>query len=236
VVATRRLKDRPRPTDIRRVAGRTTSLLRGRLRDQRGFTLVELTISLSLGLVVMFGVMAVLVASLHAQSTSSNRGQTVEDIQTGVAQMTKDMREATAATSASSTALSLTMPDGRSIVYNCAVTDTSSSGTKKCTRAVNGGTAQELVRRVSNTDVFGLKCLDANGNLVTCAAGTSHLIVQLLVRAEPQCAGQGNAKAVCPRYVSTDTGYPCPWTNPTVSPCPKRIVAVRDDVELRNVS
>jgi Tfp pilus assembly protein PilW len=215
------------------VAPASPARLRTLVVSERGFTLIELLVYILCAVVVFGAITTALISSIHAQSTSSNRGQTLEEVDTALATMTKDIREASAVTSANTRALSLTMPDARTIVYDCTVADT--RGTR-CQRSVNAGQGRAVLHSVANTDVFGVRCRDVNGNIQACGVGATPSVVQVLLRSELACGGQGNAATTCPRFSAGDASYPCPWANSLVSPCPRRTVSVRDDVRLRNAS
>ena len=65
-----------------------------RLGQETGFTLVEVTVAMTVGLVLAAALMAFLVSSIHAGNGIASRTFSVTRAETGFAQLTRDLREA----------------------------------------------------------------------------------------------------------------------------------------------
>ena len=135
--------------------------------DERGFTLVELLVAMSMMVVITGATVALFISTLKDQSRVTDSADQVGQARAALRLMVDDIRQAssgsgtaselkvktyihatscTTAASASATAISC------EVIYKCVVD--SPKTTYKCTRAVGTGTAVKIVSGLSNGSVF----------------------------------------------------------------------------------
>jgi prepilin-type N-terminal cleavage/methylation domain-containing protein len=125
----------------------------GALRgDERGFTLIELLIAIAAGSIVLTGAILFLVVSFRQQNTISSRSIASDQAETGLQQLTRDLREAMTNVSVSNsgvtTSVSFQIPTpnnvsvGQTVTWTCPNTSATSVGT--CTRNLAGTTKTEI--------------------------------------------------------------------------------------------
>ena len=117
---------------------------------EHGFSLIELTITVSLLVVVLAMFAEALASSQRSQSFAQDRSETLDALQTTMARVTKDTRQATAidATSSASRLDMHTFYKGAAATVSYVITATT------LTRSVNGGAAVLLVTRLASPSLF----------------------------------------------------------------------------------
>lgn len=117
---------------------------------EHGFSLIELTITVSLLVVVLAMFAEALVSSQRSQSFAQDRSETLDSLQTTMARVTKDTRQATSidATSSASQLDMHTYYNGAAATVSYVITTTT------LTRSVNGGAAIILVQRLASPSLF----------------------------------------------------------------------------------
>lgn len=138
-----------------------------RLRDQRGFTLVELLSSIATMLIVLFAALAMFEFAQRSQPEVSARNDALQTAQVEIERMVRDLRQAYGVVSASPTALTVLTYDNKTTCASatlgpsreCRVTYTCSAGT--CTRTAaessgsSPGTPRTIISGLSSDSVFG---------------------------------------------------------------------------------
>jgi prepilin-type N-terminal cleavage/methylation domain-containing protein len=77
-----------------------------RVADERGFTLVELIVTMAIMVIVVASLSSVLVSATHSQVDANNRFQAQEQARTGLAYLTRELHCASSVTQTSGTSLS----------------------------------------------------------------------------------------------------------------------------------
>ena len=152
---------------------RTPSRFRRTSAAEHGFTLIELTITVALLVLVMGTFFEALSSSQRSEAFITDRTQTLDTLQTTMARITKDTRQATAINSSSS-ASSLDMQT----YYNGAaahVVYTISGST--LSRTVNSGGAVILMTNLASPSIFEYE-----------PSITSATVVDILLQATPKQA------------------------------------------------
>jgi prepilin-type N-terminal cleavage/methylation domain-containing protein len=130
---------------------------------EHGFTLIELTITVSL-LAIVLGVFAdALVSSQRSESFTEDRSQTLDALQTTMARVTKDTRQATSIDSPSSPSLLAMHTD----VNGVATTVSYQISGTVLTRSVGGGAAIVLVPNLASPSLFTYEPSSTNAQVVT---------------------------------------------------------------------
>jgi type II secretory pathway pseudopilin PulG len=150
---------------------RTPSRFRRTSAAEHGFTLIELTIAVALLMVVLGMFFEALGSSQRSEAFISDRTQALDALQTTMARITKDTRQATQinSTSSSSQLDMQTYFDGSpaNIVYTI-------SGTT-LTRSVNSGGAIVLIDNLASPSIFSYE-----------PSSTSATVVDILLQATPK--------------------------------------------------
>jgi prepilin-type N-terminal cleavage/methylation domain-containing protein len=137
--------------------------------DERGYTLIELLIVMTLGVIVVAGPLVFIVLSLRQQNVSSSRSVAATQEQTGLERLTRDLRQLVPGTTstftwtstAASATFTLPVPGTQaatteSVTWSCAF-----GATGTCTRQVGTGTA---VKEISNVESVSFAPVDASGS------------------------------------------------------------------------
>ena len=115
-----------------------------RLRDERGFTLVELATSMAILLVVLSGITAAFVAGSRAQSDTEQRFDAQTQLRLGLDRLRREAHSACSASTGSASSVTLLMP---SDCTSTAVTwCTQGSGSRFGLYRVDGATCSGGVR------------------------------------------------------------------------------------------
>jgi prepilin-type N-terminal cleavage/methylation domain-containing protein len=77
------------------VWSRRRQLLQRRSGSSAGFTLVELLVSISIGLIVFVAALNLIVVGLHKQNDVANRIDSLQQARAGAGRLTRDLRQAT---------------------------------------------------------------------------------------------------------------------------------------------
>ena len=141
---------------------RTSSRFRRTSAAEHGFTLIELTIAIALLMIVLGMFFEALGSSQRSEAFIADRTQALDALQTTMAHITKDTRQATRINSSSS-ASSLNMQtyyDGvaANVVYTI-------SG-PTLTRSVNGGAAIILMTNLASPSIFTYEPSSASATVV----------------------------------------------------------------------
>ena len=150
---------------------RTRSRCRRTNAAERGFTLVELTITVTLLVVIITMFAEALTSSQRTDSFAEDRSQTLDALQTTMDRVTKDTRQATSI-DASSTASRLDMQtyvkgSVATVIYQI-------SGTV-LTRSINGGAAIILITNLASPSLFTYE-----------PSSTSAQVITILLQATPK--------------------------------------------------
>jgi prepilin-type N-terminal cleavage/methylation domain-containing protein len=129
---------------------RTRSRCRRTSAAEHGFSLIELTITVSLLALVMATFAGALVSSQRSESFAEDRSQTLDDLQTTMARITKDTRQATSIDAASTASLL----DIHTYVDGVAATVAYQINGRILTRSVNGGAGIVLVTNLASPSLF----------------------------------------------------------------------------------
>ena len=120
--------------------------------DERGFTLVELLVGMLVLVIVMLATLQVLDDSTRISTRDNDRAQAIQEAQTGLDRMVRELRHATTVTTAGTTAITATIQrrgvTTASVTFNCANV---AAGVRRCTRQVGAGTPEILIDRVRDT-------------------------------------------------------------------------------------
>jgi type IV pilus assembly protein PilW len=204
---------------------------RDRTREERGLTIVELLVAIVIGLVVAGGLMAWLITSIKQQNVVSSRSFAARQAQTGLEQLTRDLREAMSQDTAgntynvtvsnpttSTTAIGFDIPGTNDaatpITWTCPSSGATSAG--YCTRAIGGTTRSEIGGVKSAT----FSPLSSSGTALTLTAtNPSYIGISLSV----QVTSQLDSTQVGGAYAPTHT--PAGASN---------LIVVQGGVDLRN--
>jgi prepilin-type N-terminal cleavage/methylation domain-containing protein len=113
------------------------------LSGEAGFTLVELLVTIVVGLIVFTAAMNLVVVGAHKQRDVADRANQLDRARVAVDALVRDLRHASSVTVSNTQTVSFTPPGGTSITFAC------TSATQTCARA--GST---ILTGVTNTDVF----------------------------------------------------------------------------------
>jgi Tfp pilus assembly protein PilW len=135
-------------------------------RSERGLTLIELLLTMTMLAGVMTAIAQIFIHTGPVAGRDQSRALGIMDTQTGLATMTRDLRQAQTINSATSTAVDFNATIGgvtQRILYSCSVTQTGTTY-KQCVRASSTTLtaapsltgAQPIITRLSNgaTAVF----------------------------------------------------------------------------------
>jgi prepilin-type N-terminal cleavage/methylation domain-containing protein len=160
-----------------------------RLQAQAGYTLIELIIAMMLALVVVGGPLTFIVVSINQQNAVSSRSFAATQAETGLEQLTRDLRQIVPGTassftwsggSASTASASFTLPTpGTQGASTESVSWTCTAGAA-CTRKINNGPAQQVIAGVTSASFAPL---DGNGGAMSSPA-TSPAFVGVAIRVQ----------------------------------------------------
>jgi type II secretory pathway pseudopilin PulG len=122
------------------------------LRSQAGFSLLELTMAATLLGVVVIAILAVADTSQKLAPKDQERAHAIRETQTGLHQMTRELRQAHAIVSTSPTAMTVrVLVNGveQEVTYRCDQPHPTNSAWKRCLRGT-----RLVVDRVLNNPVF----------------------------------------------------------------------------------
>jgi prepilin-type N-terminal cleavage/methylation domain-containing protein len=155
--------------------------MRGRAREQRGFTLIEMLIAASMALIVLTATLAVLLDGTTDSTSAITRAQSIQTAEAGIRQMDQELDQAYAVESPTST--SNTGCPATSGVQGCSIADvlvrltsTGQSGTDfelryDCTVASTTITADRACWRylcsASASTATGSSCTATSGTLLS---------------------------------------------------------------------
>jgi len=150
-----------------------------RARDERGFTLVELLVTMVVLLIVIASLASVLVAATRTQVDANKRFQAQEQARTGLAQLTRELHCASSVTQTSGSALAA------GTNYN-AIT-----ATLPATCSTAGGVGLFVTWCTSqstlNTTEWALYRVTSTASLPTCASSGKVKWADYLQRSTPFC-------------------------------------------------
>ena len=163
-------------TDVTRIAGRRTT---------RGFTLVELVMTMSLVGVVLGSMGLSLVSGQRTEHYAADRAAMLDATRASMARMTKDLRQASVIDPTSSGAhlMMTTFVQGiqRTVIYDI-------SGTQLL-RTVSGRSAEIVQTQLATSSIFSYTPDAATANIVTILlaakpAASPHTVIQLTSEVE----------------------------------------------------
>jgi len=114
-----------------------------------GFTIVELTVTVSIFAIVIAALLGIFISVQRSQAYVTDRSESMDGLRIAMDRVSKEVRQATAVTSQSTTAISMTTFVGGSAE---ALTWSVSGGELR--RTDEWGLTQIVLRDVTNTDVF----------------------------------------------------------------------------------
>lgn len=156
-----------------------------RLRDERGTTVIEMTIVAALFFVILASVLAVLDSGTRTERATEARHQTMLEIREAMTQMTKDIRQALHVHPGSTSShLIIDTIDGPTIEYEVVG--------EELVRVLEGGSSQiVLADHVSTIDPF---CYDFDALADTClatTAGDDVTMIRIILAAHPEVLSGG---------------------------------------------
>jgi prepilin-type N-terminal cleavage/methylation domain-containing protein len=119
--------------------------------DERGFSLIELLVAMTVLTTVMVATLSVLDSSSRMARSDTDRASAIQDAQVGLDRMVRELRHTRLVNTASPQVLDVTLLQrgiSRRVVIDCSVADPATTGQRRCTRSADGGTPQVLVDRV----------------------------------------------------------------------------------------
>ncbi len=137
-----------RPRDGLAAAFASLSRAVARLRrEERGLTLIELLVTLIVGMAIFAATTSILISGLHKQISTQYKANQLAQAQSSVQRLVRDLRQATSVTYTSASSISYKLPQSTSTTYTF-----SCSGTT-CTRN-NGSTTVTAITSLASTSVF----------------------------------------------------------------------------------
>lgn len=119
------------------------------LRDERGFTLVELMVTILLGLIIFAAVMQMMVVGGHRQKQIDTRISQLQSARVSEEALARDLRQATAVTVQTTRSVQYTLPTGVVVTWACTAAGV-------CTRTSGAGVATKVMSQVTNSTIFAL--------------------------------------------------------------------------------
>lgn len=120
--------------------------------DERGFTLVELLVGMTILVGVMMATFSVLDESTRMASRDNERSTAIDEARVGIDRMVRELRHARLVTTATPQVLTVTVLRrgvDQQVQFNCSTPMPAPNATlRRCTRSVAGGPAEVLVDRV----------------------------------------------------------------------------------------
>ena len=155
--------------------------------DERGFSLIELLVAMTVLAAVMVATLGVLDSSSRMARSDTDRASAIQDAQVGLDRMVRELRHARLVNSATAQVLDVTVLQRgitRRVVFDCSVAHPSTDGQRQCTRSADGGSAEVLVDRVRDVGS------DSQAFAYTPATGApKHVTVRLAVAVDDGRAG-----------------------------------------------
>lgn len=165
--------------------------------DERGFSLIELLVAMTVLATVMVATLGVLDSSSRMARSDTDRASAIQEAQVGLDRMVRELRHTRLVNSASAQVLDVTVLQrgiSRRVVFDCSVAHPVTSGQRRCTRSADGGTPEAIVDRVRNIGA------DSGAFTYTPATGApKHVTVRLAV-----AANDGRASGHSRSLVLTD--------------------------------
>lgn len=132
-----------------------------RLTDQRGTTLVELLVAIPAALIVAAAILPLSGVFNDTEKANANRTTAIQAQQVALARLTREIRQAAAATVPATGQLQLTIPvanadgtnDSSTVTYDCTQADMTpgdAPGAKQCVRQADDGTTTIVLSNVSS--------------------------------------------------------------------------------------
>ena len=131
------------------------------LGDERGWSLIEVLLSATILAVVLGAILSLSDTTAKIAPDDNERALLIQESRTALAGMTRELRQAGAVTSSSSTTFAATV-QGKAITYDCGVAHPSIPGRWQCTRKEDANPAAVVANHLVSTAVF-----DRSGNYAT---------------------------------------------------------------------
>ena len=149
--------------------------------DERGFTLVELLVGMTILVGVMMATFSVLDDSTRMASRDNERSSAIDEARVGVDRMVRELRHARQVTTATPQVLNVTVLRrgiDQQVEFNCSTTmPAPDNALRRCTRSVAGGPGEVLVDRIRTIGTS-----DTSAFTYTPSTGTPrHVAVRLAV-------------------------------------------------------
>ena len=144
--------------------------------DERGFTLVELLVGMTVLVILMMATFNVLDDSTKLAIRDNDRTTAVRDAQVGLDRMIRELRHTSLVNSATPQVLDVNVTRrgvDRRVVFDCSVAVPGATGLRRCMRTPSGGPAELLVDRVRDIGA------DASAFTYTPASGARHVRVRI---------------------------------------------------------
>ena len=124
------------------------------MKAEGGFTLIEVMISASILAVVLLAILALLDTSARIAPQDQERGHAIQESQTGLYRMTRELRQAHQVVSGDADTLVVrVLPRGSAtevtVTWDCGTAHPTDPGLRRCTRTV-GGSQEVVIDRVVN--------------------------------------------------------------------------------------
>jgi len=119
-------------------------------REETGVTLIELMVTAVILAVVLAAILAVSDTTAKLAPRDDERALLMQETRTGLAAMSREVRQATAVGTVSSTSLAFSI-GSRSITYACTTPQPGVTGRVRCTRREGTGAARTVLSHVLNS-------------------------------------------------------------------------------------
>jgi prepilin-type N-terminal cleavage/methylation domain-containing protein len=139
----------------RRADNRVVRRVSRNLRDERGFTIIELLVASLILVLVLMGTMQVLDTSTRMAHQDTDRGHAIREAQVGLDRLVREARHARAVVSTATQVLELDVRRNgvdRRVRFDCSVAEPSRPGFRRCVRTVvtgpGAGASEPLVTAI----------------------------------------------------------------------------------------
>lgn len=150
---------------------------RGNLASEHGFTLIELLVAAAIGSIVLAAVIRPIFLAGHQQTSQASRASTIDSDRIALDRMTRDIRQANAATLGSGGQSLVLTGTGLSVTYSCG-TSTLGAGLLDCSRTdAAAATTAILITGITAGTVFTLSGNYVSVDLQKKPSGSSNPVI-----------------------------------------------------------
>jgi prepilin-type N-terminal cleavage/methylation domain-containing protein len=183
-------------------------------REERGFTLVELLVTMVMSLIVIVVPMTWIITSMNQQNQTASRALSASQAEAGLGQLSRDLREVVAPTSGTNTSTltwgpssataTLTLPAGSQGASTETVTWSCTFGSAgSCTRQV-AGTPTVTATPIRNVNSLSFAPVSASGSVLTSPASNPAYVGVTLSVQDTKINSQSTAVNGAPAIILTD--------------------------------